>query len=123
MPAYGKLVLVTSVFHPSDVAFARGWSRRAPGIDGWRVLLDREVGTERVSIIPPGADEPVFIVTRPGVRTVLERRVGGPGEDRMVLIGEFDNLRQAVQALCPLHDDHLQEIHEELEIAFPRARR
>ncbi len=123
MPAYGKIVLVTSLFHPSDVAFAQGWSRRAPGIDGWRLILDRETGTERVGVIPPGAEEAVFIITRPGVRTVMERRSVRDGGETLAPVGEYDNLRRAVLALCPLTDDDLQEIHEELEIAFPRSRR
>lgn len=123
VPAYGKIALVTSVFHPSDVAFARGWSRLAPGIDGWRLELDRENGTEQVGVLPPGAEQAVFIIRRDGVRTVMERRFIRAGEECFVLIGEYDNLRRAVQALCPLPDEALQEIHEELEIAFPRNRR
>lgn len=123
MPAYGKITLVTTQFHPSDVAFARGWSRHAPGIDGWRLLVDREDGTERVSVVPPGAQEPVFIITHPAVNVLVERRVNGEGGDHFAAVGEFPNLRMAVQALCPISEDDLQEIHEELEIAFPRRAR
>lgn len=119
MPAYGKVALVSAQFHPSDVAFAVAWSKRAPGIDGWRVLLDREEGTGRVSVIPPGAEKPVFVVTRDGTKAVMER-VGGRAARPA---GEFDNLRQAVLTLCPLHEEVMQEINEELEAAFPRARR
>ena len=123
MPAYGKIALVTPCFHPSDVAFAQGWSKRAPGIDGWRIVLDRQGMTELVSVIPPGSDEPMFFISRPGVRVLVERRARGQGEDTLMPVGEYDNLRQAVQALCPLSDDDMQEIHEELEVAFPRRRR
>ena len=123
MPAYGKIVLVTTQFHPSDVAFARGWSRCAPGIDGWRIQVDREDGTECVSILPPGAEEAVFIITRPAVHVVVHRRLRGGGEERMVRVGEYANLRLAVQALCPISEDDLQELNEELEVAFPRRRR
>jgi hypothetical protein len=123
VPAYRKIALVTSVFHPSDVAFAQGWSRRAPGFGGWRLLLDRESGTKRVSVIPPGSDEPVFFITRDGVRTILSRLVRQEDEATLSVVGDYDNLRCAVQALCPLTEDDLQEIHEELEIAFPRNRR
>jgi hypothetical protein len=118
MPAYGKIALVSTRFHPSDVAFAIGWSRRAPGIDGWRVLLDREEETEQVSVIPPGSKEVVFVITRDGTKAVIERL---NGQSRQ-LVGEFTNLRLAVQALCPLQEEHLQEINEELELAFPRPR-
>ena len=123
MPAYGKIALVTTLFHPSDVAFADGWSRRAPGIDGWRILVDRREATQQVSVLPPGAEEPVFIITRPAVNVVVERRVRDGGDERLEPVGEYPNLRAAVQALCPITDDDLQEIHEELEIAFPRNRR
>lgn len=123
VPAYGKITLVTPLFHPSDAGFAQEWSRRAPGIDGWRLLLDRTPGAERVSVTPPGAEEPVFFISRPGVRTVLERRRRGPDGDTLSLVGEYDNLRLAVLALCPLHEDQLQEIHEMMELAFPRDRR
>lgn len=123
MPAYGKVALVSTQFHPSDVAFARGWSKRAPGIDGWRVVVDQEEGTERVSVIPPGGVEPVFIITRPSVRALIERRVRGPEGERLEPVGDYVNLRIAVQALCPITEDDLQEINEELEIAFPRKRR
>ena len=123
MPAYGKISLVTSLFHPSDVAFARGWSRRAPGIDGWRIVLDREEAAQQVNVLPPGAEDPVFVITRPTVHVQVERRVRDGGEERLELVGEYPNLRAAVQALCPISEDDLQEIHEELERSFPRTRR
>ena len=72
MPAYAKLALVTPTFHPSDIAFARGWSRRAPGLGGWTVLLDNDAAPEQVSVIPPGGDRPVFYITRQG-RSVTAR--------------------------------------------------
>ena len=111
------------MFHPSDVAFAQRWSERAPGIDGWRVLLEPEAVHDRVHVLPPGAQEPAFLITRPSVRVVLERRVVGGGAESYRIVGEFDNLRQAVLALCPLQGEDLQEINEELEISFPRLRR
>ncbi len=112
------------MFHPSDVAFALRWSERAPGIDGWRLRLEPEAVPERVLVLPPGSQEPVFLISRPSVRVVLERRVGnGSGEGSYRVVGEYDNLRLAVQALCPLDGSDVQEINEELEIRFPRARR
>ena len=117
MPAYAKLKLITSVFHPSDVAFLRGWSAAAPGIDGWRLRLDQEAAPEEVLVLPPGADEPVFRITRPGRDVVLHklRREAAPEE-----IGTFDTPREAVLALCRITAEALEAIHERLEIEFPR---
>ncbi len=111
------------MFHPSDVAFACRWSERAPGIDGWRVMLEPDAVPERVHVLPPGSPEPVFVISRRSARVVVERRVRAAGEDAFRTVGEYDNLRQAVQALCPLNEDDLQVINEDLEIRFPRSRR
>lgn len=122
VPAYGKIALVSSLFHPSDVAFAARWSERAPGLDGWRVRMEPQAEPQRIHVLPPGAQEPVFLITRPSVRVVLERRVVIDGEESFSTVGDYDNLRLAVQALCPLNEDDLQQINEELEIRFPRGR-
>jgi hypothetical protein len=122
MPAYAKLSLVSSIFHPSDIAFARCWSEAAPGYDGWRLAFDREEAPERVSVLPPGAEEPVFVVTRDARDVILfRRRPAPPGE--LAELGRFDGLREAVLALCPINDEALEEIHERLEIDFPRIGR
>ncbi len=123
MPAYAKIALVTSVFHASDIAFVRGWSARAPGIDGWRVTYDKPDAPECVMIAPPGADGPVFFLSRRAAKTVLERRPPGRPDEELTEIGSYDTLRLAVQALCKLDGDALQEIHEQLERDFPRGRR
>jgi hypothetical protein len=120
MAAYAKVKLVTSAFHPSDIAFARGWSAAAPGLGGWQIQLDNETSPERVSIIPPGALQPAFVVTR-GVRDVILRRHRANGEDEE--IGSFVGLREALLSVCPLDDDALVEIHESLEVTFPRYKR
>lgn len=121
MPAYAKLSLVTSVFHPSDIAFARNWSAAAPGIDGWRVQLDREESPERVSIAPPGAEAPVFSIVRDTRDVVLYRR--RPLTPEPEEVGRYPGLRDALLALCPLPDEALEEIHERLEMEFPRQGR
>jgi hypothetical protein len=120
MPAYAKVTLVTSVFHPSDIAFLRGWSAAAPGLGGWGVRLDDEERAEEVLVLPPGADEPVFRIVRPGRDVLLQklRRDAEPEE-----IGCFEGLREAVLALCPLDDDALEAIHETLEQRYPRRDR
>ncbi len=120
MPAYAKVTLVSPVFHPSDIAFARGWSAAAPGIGGWGIVLDNEKAAERVSVVPPGSEAPVFDITR-AVRDVLVRRrhAGAESEE----IGSFEGLREALLALCPLADEALEEIHDGLEETFPRRDR
>jgi hypothetical protein len=117
MPAYGKISIVSSVFHPSDIEFARGWSAAAPGFGGWTLVLDREDAPQSVSVVPPGADDPAFVMTR-GPRDVrLQRlRPGAEPED----IGTRPGLREALLMLCPLTEDALVEIHERLEEEFPR---
>jgi hypothetical protein len=123
VPAYAKITLVTAAFHPSDVAFVEGWSARAPGIDGWRVAFDGPGGVERVSITPPGATSPVFFITRYAGRALIQRLAPPGSDEALEEVGEFPNLRKAVLALCPLTDEDLQEIHEQLERDFPRRER
>jgi hypothetical protein len=119
MPAYAKISLVTSQFYPVDIAFVLAWSRLAPGFGGWQVAFDREPSTELVSIVPPGAEDPVFVIRRPGVDVVMHRnRPDGRGEP--VEVGHYKTLRDAVLALCPLSGDALEEIHVDLETRFPR---
>ncbi len=121
MPAFAKLSLVTSVFYPADIAFVNGWSQRAPGIGGWRVQFDKNVGTEQILVTPPASDVPVFAISRNGVKAVVERLLpdGSAGDE----IGIFESVRAAVLALCPLHADDLEAIHEALERDFPRTPR
>src|SRR5271155_5437909 len=104
MPAYARMSLVTAVFHPSDIAFARGWSAAAPGFGGWGVLVDSDEATEQVSVVPPGAFEPVFFIVRHGRDVVLQQR--RPNADPLE-IGRFEGLRQAVLVLCPLDEEAL----------------
>lgn len=123
MPAYAKLKLVTPIFHASDIAFARGWSRVAPGIGGWTVLLDNDAAPEQISVIPPGVAEPAFFLSRRGRDVVLERRRPMGDDDEVLEAGRFDNLRDAVLALCPIDDDALEAIQVALESEFPRLNR
>ena len=122
MPAYTKVSLVTPVFHPSDIAFVQRWSAKAPGIGGWRVSFDREDAPEQVAVAPPGAEEPLYFITRaPREVVVHHRRPGQDGE--MQEFQRFEGLRIAVLALCPLHEDALEEINTGLERDFPRRGR
>ena len=119
MPAFGKLSLVTPVFHPSDIAFAVYWSKSAPGWGGWKVLVDNEDTPETVAVAPPGLDEPVFFLHREVNEVVMH--LEPPGGDRSEA-ARFANLREAVVALCPLSDEALEDVQLALERDFPRAR-
>ena len=119
MPAFGKMSLVTPRFHPSDIAFVRAWSAAAPGFGGWHVSFDREEAPEQVAVAPPGAQEPVFVITRGPRDVVLHRRQDGA----LAELQRFDGLREAALALCPLADDALEAIQIGLERDFPRHRR
>ena len=124
MPAPAKLRLITAAFHPSDVAFIEGWSRHAPGIGGWRLGFDRQPRPERIAITPPGADAPVFLLTRDGTQTLLSRlpKSGTLTGDMAVELGHFATLREATLALCQLDDETLERVHTALEVDFPRRR-
>jgi hypothetical protein len=117
MPAYAKVSLVTPVFHPSDIAFVRRWSAAAPGLGGWGVRVDPDEAPEQVSVTPPGAETPLFFITRHGRDVLLERRRAGAEPEE---VGRFEGLREAVLTLCRIGDEALEEIHEELEETFPR---
>lgn len=118
MPAFAKISLVSSVFHPADVAFVLAWSNAAVGLDGWRVELDQPGAPEEIRVIPPGADVPVFFLSRMVGEILLERR-SASGERREVT--HFANAREAVLALCPLDDAAVEQIHIDLEHLFPRG--
>jgi hypothetical protein len=122
MPAYARVSLVTPVFHPSDIAFVRGWSAAAPGLCGWQVSFDQEDAPEQVSVAPPGAEEPLFVITRAVREVVVYRRRPSRGGE-LEELQRFDGLREAVLALAPLTDDALETIHETLERDFPRRGR
>jgi hypothetical protein len=87
-----------------------------PGIDGWRIELEPPHLVERVAVLPPGSVTPVFYLARRAARTVIQRQTRNGLEE----VGEYANLCAAVQALCPISEDALCEIHEQLEHDFPR---
>ena len=111
-----------AVFQSADVLYAIGWATIAPGIDGWRVVINDDAQTTLVSVIPPGSDVPVFFITRKGEQAIVERQFqatrGGRAE-----VGRFDGLRTAVLALCPLNADQLEELNERMEMIYPRSLR
>ena len=120
MAAYAKVKLVTSVFHASDISFARGWSEAAPGYGGWNLALEDETSASEVGILPPGVETPAFVVTRGATDvTLYHRRPNGDREE----IGVYTGLREALLTLCPLDEDALVDIQDALEEAFPRRTR
>ncbi len=103
--------------------YALEWATLAPGFGGWRVVVSDELRTELVSVVPPGAEFPIFFITPDGEEAVVERqrpRVLGGGHE---LVGRFDNLRDAVLALCPLDDDRREELNTRMEAIYPRSLR
>jgi hypothetical protein len=111
-----------TTFHSADVLYVIAWATTAPGIDGWRVVIDDDAQTSLVSVIPPGSHVPVFFLTRQGEETIIKRQSHATGGGRAE-VGRFDGLRTAILALCPLSDDQREEINERMETIYPRSLR
>ncbi len=109
-------------FHRSDVLFALEWSAAAPGMGGWDALIDDEVNTRLISVVPPGADAPAFFIYFKG-REVVLTWLAPNGKGEVMEVGRFTNLRAAVLALCPLSDDQMQAVNEAMEVMYPRSLR
>ncbi len=113
----------SAAFQAADVLYALEWATLAPGFGGWRVIVSDGPRTELVSVIPPGAEFPIFFITPDGEEAVIERqrpRVVGGGYET---IGRFAGLRDAVLALCPLGDDEREELNIRMEAIYPRSLR
>jgi hypothetical protein len=113
----------TTVFHPSDVLYALEWAAVAPGLGGWNLVLDDDRHTRLVSIVPPGAEHPVFFVNRFGNEITMTWLRQKPTEGTLVEVGTYKSLREAVLTLCPLSDDQRELVNESMEVLYPRARR
>ena len=113
----------TAAFHPADVIYALEWAAVAPGLGGWNLVLDDENQTRLVSVIPPGAEQPMFFVTSDGTAVTITWLRQKVVEGALVEVGRFGNLREALQILCPLNDDLKEIVHESMELLYPRSLR
>jgi hypothetical protein len=107
-------------FHRGDVLFALEWSAVAPGMGGWDVLIDDELRTRLVCVVPPGSDAPAFFIFLKG-RDVVMRWLSANGIGEAIEVGRFTNLRAALLALCPLNEDQTEWVNESMEILAPRS--
>jgi len=109
-------------FPGPDVSFALEWASVAPGIGGWDVRVDDETHPRLVSVVPPGALDPTFIIFRRensvSVIWIVPNITG-----KLKEIARFANLPDAVLALCPLDDRLLQEVTKAMEVLYPPALR
>jgi hypothetical protein len=91
---------VAAGFPVKHLAFALAWAAAAPG--GWVVKVTVVNDGELVSVVPPGAEFPVFFLAleHGAVETVRQRPAELGGE--LVGHGSHWTLVEAVLALCPL---------------------
>lgn len=113
----------TTLFHQADVLFVLEWAAVAPGLGGWNVVLDDDYATRLVSVIPPGAENPVFFITRDGGEVTITWLRQKSVDGALVEVGRYGNLREAVMTLCPLSDDQKELVNEAMEILYPRSLR
>ena len=113
----------TSVFHQADVLFALEWAAVAPGLGGWNLVLDDEQNTRLVSVIPPGAENPAFFITRDGSEVTISWLRQKTIDGVLVEVGRFASLRDAVLTLCPLSDDQKELVNDSMEVLYPRSLR
>jgi hypothetical protein len=113
----------TSVFHQADVLYALEWAAVAPGLGGWNLVLDDEKRTRLVSVIPPGAENPAFFITRQGGEVTITWLRQKVMDGSLVEVGRFGSLREAVLTLCPLCDDLKEVVNEAMEALYPRSLR
>jgi hypothetical protein len=113
----------TSVFHKAEVLFALEWAAVAPGLGGWNVVLDDDRTTRMISVVPPGAENPAFFITRDREEVTITWLRQKAIDGALVEIGRFKTLRDSVLTLCPLCDDLKELVHEAMEALYPRALR
>jgi len=113
----------TSVFHQAEVLYALEWAAVAPGLGGWNLVLDDDRTTRLISVVPPGAENPTFFVTRDRDEVTITWLRQKAIDGALVEIGRFKSLRDAVQTLCPLSDDLKELVNEAMEALYPRALR
>lgn len=112
-----------SVFHQADILYALEWAAVAPGLGGWNVVLDDDRQTRLVSVVPPGAEQPAFFVSRDGSQVTITWLRQKITDSALVEVGRYRSLREAVLTLCPLSDDQRELVNESMEVLYPRSLR
>ena len=112
-----------SVFHQADILYALEWAAVAPGLGGWNVVLDDDRQTRLVSVVPPGAEQPAFFVSRDGSQVTITWLRQKITDSALVEVGRYRSLREAVLTLCPLCDDLKELVNEAMELLYPRSLR
>jgi hypothetical protein len=113
----------SGVFHQADVLYALEWAAVAPGLGGWNVVLDDEKRTRLVSVVPPGAEQPAFFVTRDSREVTVTWLRQKVVDGALVEVGRFASLREALLTLCPLSDELKELVNESMEMLYPRSLR
>ena len=91
---------VSASFPVDHLTFALAWAAVAPG--GWMVTVAAVNNGELVSVVPPGAEVPVFFLgLEHGVVETVRHRPAELG-GQLVGHGAHRTLIEAVLALCPL---------------------
>lgn len=109
-------------FSTADMLYAICWSNLAPGIDGWRLAIEDDDRVTTIGIIPPAAAEPVFNLTRKGDEVAVTRMTP-KFRSGSCAVGQYQSLRHALMALCPLSEDAMEELNTRMEVVYPRSLR
>ncbi len=113
----------TALFHQADVLYALEWAAVAPGLGGWNVSLDDDRKTRLISVVPPGAEQPAFFITRDGMEVTITWLRQKVMDGVLVEVGRYASLREALLTLCPLCDDMKELVNESMEVLYPRTLR
>jgi hypothetical protein len=113
----------TALFHQADVLYALEWAAVAPGLGGWNLVLDDDRRTRLISVVPPGAEQPAFFITRDGKEVTITWLRQKVVDGALVEVGRFASLREALLTLCPLCDDLKEVVNESMEVLYPRTLR
>jgi hypothetical protein len=112
-----------AVFDRADVLYALEWAAVAPGLGGWTVLLDDELQTREVLVVPPGMERPAFCMTRAGRDVSLTWLRSADSQRPDFEVARPASLREAVLILCPLSDEAVMAVNDAMEALYPRSLR
>jgi hypothetical protein len=74
-------------------------------------------------VVPPGAEQPAFFITRDGAEVTIMWLRHKVANGALVEVGRYSSLREAVLTLCPLCDDLREMVNEAMEVLYPRSLR